>query len=435
MARLQKVHPAVITSVKGNKVRALVSTWDVVDFQGDRVRRGAFTKSIREWQESGDKLPYLWSHQWVDPFAHLGVVNSMRETDRGLEVDAEILDNNEFAQQVKRLLAERRVVQHSFAYDVVREHMMEDGSNELLELKLIECGPCLSGANPNTDLLSRKSVQQMLAREEGLTPDTLSRHGRSLGWAGTTIPKKAVDELRSKVSGVVESFLDDLYHYHAVPDATPKSSGSAITWTWVINPKRKTDDDLRRQLDELSPSPKATPEPRGHWTHDVPQRWVPAPKQSAGGNIMPETAAVLMEAASRLAQSAVRATAAGLPDAEAALMAAAAELRTIASGGQGDVASVIESVRPLVAQLRSTGQTVAASNLERTIIELEGGTRDTSPQVVGDRDRYEPGPKNRDADLLRQLDALDGGDHAYDAAREHERLRRIGEEDARRLPR
>src|SRR6266545_7668555 len=100
MSRINKVHSALITNVKGNIVRALVSTWDIVDFQGDRVRRGAFANSIADWETSGDKLPFLWAHEWSDPFAHLGVVTSMRETDRGLEMEAEILDDNELAQQV-----------------------------------------------------------------------------------------------------------------------------------------------------------------------------------------------------------------------------------------------------------------------------------------------------------------------------------------------
>ncbi len=44
--RLQKDY-AVKASVKeGRYVRALVSIWDNVDRQGDRVRKGAFSKSL-----------------------------------------------------------------------------------------------------------------------------------------------------------------------------------------------------------------------------------------------------------------------------------------------------------------------------------------------------------------------------------------------------
>jgi HK97 family phage prohead protease len=385
MSRIHKVHNATITSVKGKTVRALVSTWDVVDFQGDRVRRGAFLNSIAEWEASGDKMPFLWSHQWSDPMAHLGVVNSMRETDRGLEVEAEILDDNEFANQVKRLIEQRRVTQYSFAYDSIRERMMEDGSNELLELKLIEAGPTLSGANPYTDTLSRKAVQAMLAREASGEPT----------WAGTTIPKRVVEDLRSKVSGIVENFLDELYESEAKTMTTQKTNDELDRLNREID-ALAPNSDLLRKIDALT-NTKAS---------------------AAGGNIAPATAAVLMQAAARLAQSAVRAQAAGLPDAEAALVRAAMDLRTIASGGEGDVAAVVASVRPLIQELRNAGNTVAAGNLERDLIELEGGVLvevgnedrvegsvNVTDNVTDGRDRYEP--KNRtDAELIAELERL-----------------------------
>ncbi len=349
MSRIHKVHNATITSVKGKTVRALISTWDIVDFQGDRVRRGAFLNSIHEWEESGDKLPFLWSHQWLDPMAHLGVVQSMRETDRGLEVTAEILDDNEFAQQVKRLIEQRRVTQYSFAYDVVRERMMEDGSNELLELKLIEAGPTLSGANPYTDTLSRKAVQAMLAREASGEPT----------WAGTTIPRRAVDDLRSKMSGLVEGFLDELFESEVQMTSQKTKDPEIERLNREIDALGTTDADLIRQVNDLT--------------------------KTASGNITPATATVLMTAANRLVNSAVRAQVGGLVDAEAVLMAAARDLRTIASGGEGDVATIIASVRPLIVELRGVNPT-AAANLEQTLVELSGGV---GVQYVDNADRVE----------------------------------------------
>jgi hypothetical protein len=126
-------------------------------------------------------------------------------------------------------------------------------------------------------------------------------------------------------------------------------------------------------------------------------------KSAAGGNIAPATAAVLMDAANRLAQSAVRAQVAGLVDTEATLTEASRDLRTIASGGEGDVEAIIASLRPLVAELRAVNP-IAASNLERDLIELAGGVRveyvdnadrvegsvGVTDNVVPERDRHEP---------------------------------------------
>jgi hypothetical protein len=128
--------------------------------------------------------------------------------------------------------------------------------------------------------------------------------------------------------------------------------------------RRSTDADLRRQLDEL------------------------ASAFGKGGKqmISTETAAVLTRGASLLAQSAVRAQVVGLVDAEAALMEASRRLRTIASGGAGDVQDVIDEVTPLVSALRTAGQPVAGDNLERTLVELAavaGKSRASEPPLRG----------------------------------------------------
>jgi HK97 family phage prohead protease len=144
-------------------------------------------------------------------------------------------------------------------------------------------------------------------------------------------------------------------------------------------PRRRTDAQLDAQIDVL------------------------LGKASAGGNITPATASLLMSAANRLVNSAVRSQVAGLVDAEGLLMAASRDLRAMASGGEGDVETIIASLRPIVSELRAVNS-VAASNLERTLIELAGGVAveyaDNSDRVEGSvnvttgvtdgRDRYQP---------------------------------------------
>jgi hypothetical protein len=45
---------------------------------------GAFTRSSAEWKASGDPVLFIWSHDWANPFAHLGFVEDMVETRKGL---------------------------------------------------------------------------------------------------------------------------------------------------------------------------------------------------------------------------------------------------------------------------------------------------------------------------------------------------------------
>lgn len=144
---------------------ALVSVFGAEDSMGDIVRPGAFTETLEQWAAKGDDIPVIWSHAWGDPFAHIGRVVKATETLQGLEVTGQIedLEENPTAAQVYRLLKGRRVTQFSFAYDVNEGAWVKDddhpwgGYYELRRLKLHEVGPCLVGANQETELLAAKA--------------------------------------------------------------------------------------------------------------------------------------------------------------------------------------------------------------------------------------------------------------------------------------
>jgi len=150
------------------KFQAIVSVFGNVDLQGDRVVPGAFQKSLKTWRSKGDPIPVIWSHDWLNPDAHIGFVDPQDaieiagdqkgEAGGGLLVKGTMDIHKPFAAQVFDLLKERRVKEWSFAYDIDREEKAEDGANELLELTLLEVGPCLKGANPDTYTVSAKAV-------------------------------------------------------------------------------------------------------------------------------------------------------------------------------------------------------------------------------------------------------------------------------------
>lgn len=170
MTPVLKTHPITAELRGRNSVRAVVSVFSNVDAQGDRVMPGAFRRSLAAWKASGDPIPFLWSHQWQDPMAHIGVVRDAYETDNGLEIWAEVDDSTPFAKQVLKLLRERRVTEFSFAYNIPPsgERRGKDGANELHQLEIIEVGPTLRGANSATELLDVKSVQAILKAEDQL---------------------------------------------------------------------------------------------------------------------------------------------------------------------------------------------------------------------------------------------------------------------------
>lgn len=151
-------------------VEQIVSVFENVDLGKDRVKAGAFEASLARWADAGDPIPVIWSHAWDDPFAHIGYVLEAKEllpgdpllppeiADLGGLWTKYRVDEAPFADQVFRLLKERRVREASFAYDVVREKRAPDGTTDLLELDVIEVGPTLKGMNPMTQLLAAKST-------------------------------------------------------------------------------------------------------------------------------------------------------------------------------------------------------------------------------------------------------------------------------------
>ncbi|MEV7959309.1 HK97 family phage prohead protease [Streptomyces sp. NPDC088252] len=159
--------------------RALVSVFGNEDSMGDVIAPGAFAQVLAEWKASGDPIPVVWAHRWADPFAHIGSVLEATETADGLEVLAQIedMDTNPTAKHVHGLLKGRRIKQFSFAYEVGEGGWVETDDTakhpwgEYYEIKrfssLFEVGPCLVGANQQTELLAAKAADLTRGVKEG----------------------------------------------------------------------------------------------------------------------------------------------------------------------------------------------------------------------------------------------------------------------------
>ena len=147
---------------------AVVSVFGNEDSVGDVVMPGAFKDDLERWDTKGDPLPVIWSHDWADPFSHIGHVLKAEETETGLQVTGQLDLDNPKAAQVYRLLKGRRVTQFSFAYDVVdAKPRKASGGQELRRLKTYEVGPCLIGANQETELLAVKALDYAAGAKAG----------------------------------------------------------------------------------------------------------------------------------------------------------------------------------------------------------------------------------------------------------------------------
>lgn len=214
---------------------ALVSVFGNEDSVGDVVMPGAFKADLDRWDAKGDPLPVIWSHDWADPFAHLGRVIKAEERDGGLWVQAQIddLDTNPKAAQVYRLLKGRRVTQFSFAYDVEDAGWGKRGDREVYELrqlKVHEVGPCLLGANQETELLAVKA-QQFAAGAK----------------AGRVLSQKNYDRLAAAHESLGE----------VLSSATPEDPKTS-TPTGVEMTREPSQADAPREVDEEPDGAKST---------------------------------------------------------------------------------------------------------------------------------------------------------------------------------
>ena len=168
------------------------SVFGNVDSYGDIVEKGAFTRTLAEWQERGDAIPVLWGHDMADPFANVGAVTAAEEDDIGLKITAEIDLENPTAQQVYRLLKGRRVSRMSFAYSVRDSETAEDGTH-LKDLDLYEVSVVPVPANERAEILAVKDLAQ-----------TLAKAGRTLSAKNETALREARDAIDSVLSSLGE---------------------------------------------------------------------------------------------------------------------------------------------------------------------------------------------------------------------------------------
>lgn len=145
------------------------SVFDNVDLYGDVVRKGAFTRTLKEWAARAESavIPLLYGHDTKDPNNNIGHIVEAAEDDHGLLVKGQIDLEGGNGPQVYRLVKGRRLSEMSFAYDVEDGGFQKEGDLEFYELRdldLFECSLVPIGANRETELLAVKDLAAQVDR-------------------------------------------------------------------------------------------------------------------------------------------------------------------------------------------------------------------------------------------------------------------------------
>lgn len=166
---------AILPSIKdvdGKKgiVTGYFSHFDSVDADGDIIRRGAFSRTIKENGPTSNRprIKHLFNH---DPSQPLGVLTDLKEDTVGLAYESRVGTHN-LGRDFVKMVDSGLITEHSIGFQTIKKNQLREydeyrkdpskGMHELTELKLWE-GSSLSawGANPMTPVTGMKSEKAL----------------------------------------------------------------------------------------------------------------------------------------------------------------------------------------------------------------------------------------------------------------------------------
>lgn len=173
-------------------VEGYLSVFNVKDYSGETIVKGAFSKSINDRgpnSASKYKILMLWQHDMSEP---IGQFTELKEDDYGLYFKA-VLDPIPTADRCLIQIKSGTINQFSIGYTYVWDKVKYDEASDsvmLLEVELFEGSAVTMGANPET--YAMKCMENIVEAKKELdfeTEDFISR-----------MPKDKKLELRNLIS-------------------------------------------------------------------------------------------------------------------------------------------------------------------------------------------------------------------------------------------
>lgn len=143
-------------NLEKNEIEAYASTWDK-DLGGDTITKGAFSKTLKERFNSGQRrdIKVLWQHDMHQP---IGLPTHMEEDSTGLYTVSKIADTA-LGREAMQLAREGIIDKMSIGYDAIKSKDDGTGGRILTELKLFEYSLVTFPMNEKADILQAKDLQ------------------------------------------------------------------------------------------------------------------------------------------------------------------------------------------------------------------------------------------------------------------------------------
>jgi uncharacterized protein len=190
------------------------SVFGVKDWYGDIVIKGAFSKSLEDWDKKGKLPKMLWQHDTKEP---IGVYSLMKEDGHGLYVEGKILiEAGTTEKRAHAHLKAGSIDSMSIGYDVAADGLEYSGADDaylLKQIKLWEVSLVTFPANEEATITEVKSAIEggpkefeRFLREAGLSRSQ-AKGLMSRGYDGLQKLRDADDDDQAEAKSV-QSLID-----------------------------------------------------------------------------------------------------------------------------------------------------------------------------------------------------------------------------------
>lgn len=152
--------PFEIKSIKDNgQFTGVASPFGELDSYRDIVVKGAFTNTLRDFEQKNRKVPMLWQHSSREP---IGVYTDLKETDTELVVTGECNMDVQKGRECFALMKQGALTGLSIGYNTVREEWDAKGEvRKLLEVDLWEISPVTFPSADSARVLDVKAISEL----------------------------------------------------------------------------------------------------------------------------------------------------------------------------------------------------------------------------------------------------------------------------------